>query len=84
MSKTFVNPDNHNQIASEYFDNIDAASNVMSRIAAAFSPHENSPRAMNVVVDAGSIFSGTTLVEVAQQVTSTLTAPTTDTNLHGC
>lgn len=54
---------------------------VMSRIAAAFAAHETlngGMTSMTVTVDAGALFIGGTLTEVAQQTSGTITAPTTN------
>lgn len=77
MLATFVQPDYPNQAGNgtEYPLAIDAAVAVLAQLAASFAPHENSPQAMNVVVDAGRLWDGSNLVDVAQQVTATITAP---------
>ncbi|GAB4371784.1 MAG: hypothetical protein Kow00114_32890 [Kiloniellaceae bacterium] len=58
--------------------NIDHCIAAMKRLGAAFAPHESDPPAMTVVVDAGAIFAGGSLIEVAQQTTGTITAPSGD------
>lgn len=49
-----------------------------NRIASAFQPREQLSPNMTVAVDAGAVFDGTTLTEVAVQSTATITAPTTN------
>lgn len=78
---TFLQPDNTTQTGSAYKGAIDAAVHVHHRIAGAFACHQqdgNSPDApdMTVVVDAGALARpGLPPLEVAQQSTSALTAP---------
>jgi hypothetical protein len=78
---TFTQPDNTTQTGSAYKTAIDGAAHVHHRIAGAFACHQqngNSPDApdMTVVVDAGALVrAGLAPLEVAQQSTSALTAP---------
>jgi hypothetical protein len=72
---TFTQPDYTNQTATAYKTAIDGAINVLKRIAQAFAPHEQTSPNMTVRVDAGYIWSGTALTEVAAQSTGTITAP---------
>ena len=75
-------PDFTSQTASVYKANIDAGFAVADRLAWAFAPHEQdvgSPQPdMTVRLDAGALFDGTTLTEVAAQSTGTITAPSTN------
>ena len=72
-------PDFTSQTASVYKANIDAGFAVADRLAWAFAPHEQdvgSPQPdMTVRLEAGALFAGTTLTEVAAQSTGTITAP---------
>lgn len=54
---------------------VDADFQVASRVAWAFAPHEQLAANMSVRVDAGAIFDGTTLAEIAVQNSPTITAP---------
>jgi DNA-binding beta-propeller fold protein YncE len=71
---TYIQPDNTTQSASVYKAAIDAATAVNAQIGAAFAAHEAATPNMTVVVDAG-IIGG---LEVAEQTSSTITAPTTN------
>ena len=75
-------PNFTNQTASVYKANIDAGFAAADRLAWAFAPHQQdqgSPAPdMTVRLEAGAIFDGATLTEVAAQSTGTITAPTTD------
>ncbi len=75
-------PNFTSQTASVYKANIDAGFAVADRLAWAFAPHQQdqgSPAPdMTVRLDAGAIFDGATLTEVAAQSTSILAAPSTD------
>ncbi len=73
---TPVLPDFTAQTAATYKANIDAGFAVADRVAWAFAAHEEAVPAMTVRLEAGAIFSGTTLTEVAAQSTGTITAPT--------
>lgn len=76
---TFIQPSRPPMTGPEYTAAIDASIKVMSRIGTAFAAHQVEPTAnMTVVVDAGSIFDGSVLTEVAQQTTTTITAPVTN------
>jgi hypothetical protein len=75
---TFIQPDPSTQVVDQYLAVMDGDVSVMSRVAAAFAPHQSAPAAMTVTVDAGPIFSGTTLTEVAAQTTATIVAPVTN------
>lgn len=70
-----VRPDFTSQTASVYKANIDAGFAVADRLAWAFAPHEQATPDMTVRLEAGAIFDGTTLTEVAAQNTGTITAP---------
>ncbi len=71
-------PDFTSQTASAYKANIDAGFAVADRIAWAFAAHEQATPDMSVRLEAGAVFDGATLTEVAAQSTATITAPTTD------
>lgn len=76
---TKLQPNYTTQDAASYKASIDAMTAVHDRIASAFAPHEQdvgSPAPdMTMRVDAGFIFSGTTLTEVAAQTVSGFTTP---------
>jgi hypothetical protein len=63
------------QTGTAYKTQIDANSVVGQRIAGRFAPHAQSTPNMTVRLDAGNIFDGLTLTEVAAQSTGTITAP---------
>lgn len=75
---TFVQPNYTTQTASEYKANLDAAAAVHQRLGGPFAPHAAATPNMTVVLDAGSLRTGTTLTEKAQQATGTITAPVTN------
>lgn len=60
---------------SAYKTAIDANSVAAQRIVGRFAPHAQASPNMTVMLDAGSLFDGTTLTEVAAQSTSAITAP---------
>jgi hypothetical protein len=76
----FVQPNYTTQAAAAYKANIDAAFAVNRRIAGAFAPHQvysGSPQPdLAVELDAGYVWSGTTMLEVAAQSVSGFTIPT--------
>ena len=59
-----------------YKTKIDKNFIVGQRVVGCFAPRQAATPAMTVTLDAGHIFAGTTLTEVASQVTGTITAPT--------
>jgi len=75
---TFTQPNHETQGGTAYKIAIDNSIAVMSRLAAAFAPHEQSSPNMTVRVDAGALWVRGALVEVAAQNTNTITAPTTN------
>lgn len=75
---TFTQPNFTTQLGNSYKGNIDGGFSVFSRIAGAFAPHEQSTPNMTVRVDAGYVFSGSVLTEVAAQNSATIVAPTTN------
>lgn len=80
MVSTFTQPDQSTQTGSTYKEKIDGAIAVHHRMAGAFACHQNnagSPDAADLTVrmDAGALFDGVTLTEVAAQSTAALTAP---------
>ena len=64
--------------ATQYMADIDATTTVDGELAGQFAPHEAAVPDMTVVVDAGRIMQPTAFVEVAQQTSGTITAPTTN------
>ncbi|PKU23165.1 hypothetical protein [Telmatospirillum siberiense] len=72
--KTFNQPDSASMICDAYPSAIDASVSVLSRLGAAFAPHARATPDMTVALDAGHVFDGATLTEVAAQNAS-LTAP---------
>jgi len=75
---TFTQPNHETQGGTAYKTAIDNSIAVMSRLGASFAPHEQSSPNMTVRVDDGTLWVSGTLVEVAAQNTSTITAPTTN------
>lgn len=73
---TFTLPNPTTQLVTDYLSSVDGDISVMSRVAAAFAPRQNEPAALNIVVDAGPVFSGTTLTEIPAQITPAITPPT--------
>lgn len=74
----FQQPDFTTDTATQYKTNLDDAIAVFLRMAGAFSPQAQDTPDMTVKVNAGHVFDGTTLTEVAAQNTGTITAPVTD------
>ncbi len=68
-------PDFTSQTASVYKANIDAGFAVADRLGWAFAPHEQATPDMTLRLEAGAIFDGATLTEVAAQDTAVITAP---------
>ncbi len=66
------------QITRGYFENIDGNADVMKRLAAIFAPHEQEIPNMTIRLDAGVIYGGTELMEIAPQDTPTITVPQSD------
>ncbi|MCH9019625.1 MAG: hypothetical protein IIA73_04595 [Proteobacteria bacterium] len=75
---TFTQPDYTAQTGATYKANLDGAADVMKRLGAAFAPHAQASADMTVRLDAGAIFDGATLTEVAAQSTGTISAPSTN------
>jgi hypothetical protein len=75
---TFTQPDNTSQSASAYKAALDGAAMVFKRHGDHFAPHAQSSPDMTVRLDAGYVWDGTTLTEVAAQNTGTITAPVTN------
>ena len=63
------------QTATNYKANIDACFAVAERIVDNFAPRQSTTPAMTVTLDAGALYNGQTLTEVAAQTTGTITAP---------
>lgn len=78
MVSQFTQPDNTAQDAGTYKGAIDDSISVMSRLAAAFAPHEQTVPDLTVRLDAGFVFASQTLTEVAAQSSATITAPSTN------
>lgn len=72
---TFAIPNYTTQDPATYKSGIDGAFRVAQRIIDAFAPHEQASPDMTIALDAGAIFSGATLTEIATQNTGTITAP---------
>lgn len=66
------------QTATNYKSNIDACFAVAERIVDNFAPRQTTTPAMTVTLDAGALYNGQTLTEVAAQTTGTITAPATN------
>lgn len=75
---TFTQPNFTTQLGNSYKGNIDGGLSVFARIAGAFAPHEQSTPNMTVRLDAGYVFSGSVLTEVAAQSSAAMVAPTTN------
>ncbi len=74
---TYLISDYTTQDPATYKAGIDGNARVAQRIVDAFAPHEQTVPVMTVRLDAGAIFSGAGLLEVAAQSTGTITAPVT-------
>lgn len=74
---TFQQPDFETQSGTEYKTAIDNAIQALTRMAAAFAPHEQSTPDMTVRVDAGAVFQNAddSLTEKAAQNSATMVAP---------
>jgi hypothetical protein len=72
---TYSIPNYTTQDPATYKAAIDGDFRVAQRIVDAFAPHQQSSPNMTVRLDAGAIFSGAGLKEVAAQSTGTITAP---------
>ena len=76
---TYTRPDYTTQLAAQYKANLDAMAKVFERMLAAFAPHQQDVGSqapeLSIRVDAGYIFSGTTLTEVAAQTVGGFTTP---------
>ncbi len=72
---TPIQPDYTAQDGSTYKANIDGAVDVAKRIGWAFAPHAQSTPDMTVRVEAGHLWSGAAVTDVAVQSTTTITAP---------
>jgi len=66
------------QTATNYKSNIDACFAVAERIVDNFAPRQSTTPAMTVTLDAGALYNGQILTEVATQTTGTITAPATN------
>lgn len=78
---TYTRPNYTSQSAAQYKANIDGAASVFERLAKAFAPHEQdvgSPAPdLTVRIDAGFLWTGSALTEVAAQTVSGFTTPST-------
>ncbi|NNG03991.1 MAG: hypothetical protein HKM95_07800 [Inquilinus sp.] len=75
---TWQDPDHETQTGTTLKTNYDNAHAVAKRIVDGFAPHEAAPADLTVVVDAGAIWDGTTLTELAPQTTPAIALPATD------
>ena len=75
---TFTQPDHLTQDGSTYKLAIKNSTMVMSRLAAAFAPHEQNTPNMTVRVDAGYLWVDGVLTEIAAQNSATITVPGTN------
>lgn len=74
----YVAPNYTTQSGTVYPLGIDKAAEIMRRLAAMFNPSAQDTPNMTVLVDAGSLYKGKNLTEVAAQNTAVITAPVTD------
>lgn len=73
---TYTQPNNTTMFGADYQNAIDAATAALRQHIAGFLPHESAPLAMTVTVDSGRIENDSgNLVEIGQQVTPAITAP---------
>ena len=72
---TFILPQ-VSQGGETFKTNIENCLAVLARLGQSFAPHEQATPNMTVRLDAGYLFSGGILTEVAAQNTGTITAPT--------
>lgn len=72
---TFTPTDFTTQTGTAYKTAIDNNALVMKRIVDCFAPRQTTTPAMTITLDAGFVFAGTTLTEVAAQTSGTITAP---------
>jgi len=82
---TYSRPNYTVDLAASYKSKIDAMARVFERLGDWFAPHEQSAGSpspdMTVVVDAGSVWDGTTLAEKAQQTVTGFTIPASGTRI---
>lgn len=78
MAQEYLIPDNTVDTGTVYKAKLDANSDVVQRIAAAFAPHAQSIPDMTVQIDAGYVLTALGVTELATQTSSTITAPTTN------
>ncbi|MDE3023441.1 MAG: tail fiber protein [Pseudomonadota bacterium] len=71
----YLDPNYTTQDPNTYRGSIDACFAVAKRIVDAFAPRPAATPNMTVLLDAGALFSGTGITEVAQQTSPTFTAP---------
>ena len=72
---TPLQPDYTTQNSAAYKAAIDGGFAALWRLGTAFAPHEQASPDMTVRLDAGVVWDGATLTEVAAQSTGTITAP---------
>lgn len=72
---TFTPTDFTSQTGTAYKTAIDNNALVMKRVVDCFAPRQTTTPAMTITLDAGFVFAGTTLTEVAAQTSGTITAP---------
>lgn len=74
---TFNQPDFTSQGGTLYKTSIDNSVQAISRLATSYAAHEQTVPNMTVRVDAGFVWDGETLTNIAAQNTGTITAPVT-------
>lgn len=74
----FTQPDYTAQSGSQYPTNIDNAIAVLARMGANFAPQAQNVPNMTIKVNAGVLWTGAAMTEVAAQNTGTITAPAAD------
>jgi len=74
----FVQTDFTTQDSVTYKTSIDADIQVHNRIAGMFAPHQSSPAAMTITIDAGDLFVSNALVSQAAQTSGAIGAPSSD------
>ncbi|MDD4950935.1 MAG: hypothetical protein PHV85_00145 [Desulfovibrionaceae bacterium] len=75
MAKEYMNTNRAAQTPTNWFNYADSNSEVVSRLAAAFNPSQQSTPDMTVLLAAGSMLVDGERVEVETQSTGTITAP---------
>jgi hypothetical protein len=73
----FVQTNFAGQDSTTYKTSIDADIQVLHQMGGMFAPHQSSPAAMTITVDAGTLFVNNAIVSQSAQVSGTITAPVT-------